>query len=57
MLWTLVWLAVFITSACCAAVVFLLNDSTPLQLGPAPFFVSASIAVIALIAVIARTAG
>lgn len=42
-------LAMFIVGCVAAGVVFIFNGSTPLQLGPVPFFGSAAVALVGVV--------
>ena len=53
---TFAWFVAMILGAAGAFVVFVLNGSTPIQLGPIPFFGCAALFVVSLIVVIARLA-
>ena len=53
---TFILLAGFIIGSLIAGVTFVFNSSTPLQLGPIPFFGGAILAVVCLVMLLARLA-
>ena len=49
-----VFLIIFLVGVALAGAAFVFNSSTPLQVGPIPFFVGVAMAVVGLIALIAK---